>query len=101
MTKHTFVIVGAGLAGARAAEALRGDGFDGRAPQLWLIPPGLDPQPLGLLDPTRPVTFAIPPRLLPQATRDAVLAVSLEPPGGSPTGRPTGPVVAQGPLTDL
>ncbi len=30
MTKHTFVIVGAGLAGARAAEALRGDGFDGR-----------------------------------------------------------------------
>ena len=27
---QTFVIVGAGLAGAKAAEALRGDGFDGR-----------------------------------------------------------------------
>jgi 3-phenylpropionate/trans-cinnamate dioxygenase ferredoxin reductase component len=29
-TKPTFVIVGAGLAGAKAAETLRGDGFDGR-----------------------------------------------------------------------
>ena len=29
-TKPTFVIVGAGLAGARAAETLRADGFDGR-----------------------------------------------------------------------
>ncbi len=30
MTPSTFVIVGAGLAGARAAEALRTEGFDGR-----------------------------------------------------------------------
>jgi 3-phenylpropionate/trans-cinnamate dioxygenase ferredoxin reductase component len=29
-TKPTFVIVGAGLAGAKAAETLRADGFDGR-----------------------------------------------------------------------
>jgi len=29
-TKQTFVIVGAGLAGAKAAEALRTEGFDGR-----------------------------------------------------------------------
>lgn len=74
---------------------------DGRAPELWLISPGVDPQPVGLLDPARPVTLAIPARLIPQATRDAVLAVSLEPPGGSPTGKPTGPVVAQGALTNL
>jgi anti-sigma-K factor RskA len=31
----------------------------------------------------------------------AVLAVSLEPPGGSPTGAPTGPVIATGKLTNL
>ena len=30
--------------------------------------------------------------------RGASLAVSLEPPGGSPTGAPTGPVVQQGPV---
>src|SRR5918992_4464992 len=29
-TRPTFVIVGAGLAGARAAETLRAEGFDGR-----------------------------------------------------------------------
>ena len=29
-TPRTFVIVGAGLAGAKAAEALRQEGFDGR-----------------------------------------------------------------------
>ena len=30
MSKQTFVIVGAGLAGAKAAEELREQGFDGR-----------------------------------------------------------------------
>ena len=34
-------------------------------------------------------------------TADAGLAVSLEPPGGSPTGQPTGPVIASGKLTSL
>ncbi len=35
------------------------------------------------------------------ATVSAVLAVSLEPQGGSPTGQPTGPVIASGKLTLL
>jgi anti-sigma-K factor RskA len=33
------------------------------------------------------------------AAPKATLAVSLEPPGGSKTGAPTGPVIAAGPLT--
>ncbi|MFE4333061.1 NAD(P)/FAD-dependent oxidoreductase [Streptomyces sp. NPDC056831] len=40
MAQSTFVIVGASLAGAKAAEALRGNGFDGR---ILLI--GDDPDP--------------------------------------------------------
>jgi 3-phenylpropionate/trans-cinnamate dioxygenase ferredoxin reductase subunit len=36
--KRTFVIVGAGLAGARAAETLRADGFDGRVVLLGAEP---------------------------------------------------------------
>jgi anti-sigma-K factor RskA len=32
---------------------------------------------------------------------NATLAVSLEPPGGSTTGLPTGPVIATGKLTSL
>lgn len=33
--------------------------------------------------------------------RGAVLAISLEPPGGSPTGAPTGPVIAAGEVRTL
>jgi anti-sigma-K factor RskA len=72
-----------------------------KAFQLWLIPPGDKPHSLGLIDPTKPVRISVPETLLPQVNRDAVLAVSLEPPGGSPTGQPTGPVIANGKLASL
>jgi anti-sigma-K factor RskA len=72
-----------------------------KAFELWLIPPGDKPHSLGLIDPTKPVRITVPESLLPQVNRDAVLAVSLEPPGGSPTGQPTGPVIANGKLASL
>ena len=72
-----------------------------KVPELWLIPPGGKPHPLGLLQADRAVTLVIPRNLIPHTTRNAVLAVSLEPPGGSPTGQPTGPVIATGKLTTL
>ena len=76
-------------------------GVDQRALELWLIPPGQQPRSLGLIQPGRPVRVNVPPELLAQLRSNAVLAVSLEPPGGSPTGLPTGPVIANGPLTRL
>ena len=72
-----------------------------RVPELWLIPADGKPRPLGLLRADRTVTIAIPANLAAETVRDAVLAVSLEPPGGSPTGLPTGPVIATGKLTSL
>jgi anti-sigma-K factor RskA len=72
-----------------------------RVPELWLIPADGKPRPLGLLRADRAVTIAIPPALAAHAVSNAVLAVSLEPPGGSPTGQPTGPVIATGKLTNL
>ncbi len=72
-----------------------------REPELWLIPADGKPRPLGMLRPDRSVTITIPVELRPHATSNAVLAVSLEPPGGSPTGQPTGPVIATGKLTSL
>jgi anti-sigma-K factor RskA len=67
-----------------------------RVPQLWLIVPGKDPRSLGLIDAAKPVTLAVPSRLLADATTQSALAISLEPPGGSPTGQPTGPLIAVG-----
>lgn len=72
-----------------------------REPELWLIPADGKPRPLGMLRADRSVTITIPAELRPHATANAVLAVSLEPPGGSPTGQPTGPVIATGKLTSL
>jgi anti-sigma-K factor RskA len=72
-----------------------------KVPELWLIPADGKPRPLGLLNADRTVTIVIPRNLRADATRNAVLAVSLEPPGGSPTGLPTGPVIATGKLTTL
>jgi len=74
---------------------------DPRAIELWLILPNQRPRSLGLIPPGQPIRLSIPPDLAGRLTADAALAVSLEPPGGSPTGQPTGPVIASGKLTGL
>jgi anti-sigma-K factor RskA len=87
----TLTIVPAALLSAEEQKAM----------ELWLIPPGDTPHSLGLIDPNRPVTIKVPQDLLARVNKEAVLAVSLEPPGGSPTGQPTGPVIANGKLAQL
>jgi anti-sigma-K factor RskA len=86
-----LTIVPAALLGAQEQKAM----------ELWLIPSGEKPHSLGLIDPSRPVTISVPKDLLSKVNSEAVLAVSLEPPGGSPTGQPTGPVIANGKLAAL
>ena len=61
--------------------------------ELWAIAGG-PPRPLGLLPGHPGDAVTLPARQLPPT--GGVLAVSLEPPGGSPTGLPTGPVLYQG-----
>ena len=72
-----------------------------RVPELWLIPPDGKPRPVGLLRADQTVTLTLPADRAALARKDTVLAVSLEPPGGSTTGLPTGPVIATGKLTSL
>jgi anti-sigma-K factor RskA len=69
--------------------------------ELWLIPQGGKPHSLGLIAPSKPVQINVPRELLEHLRTDAALAVSLEPLGGSPTGQPTGEVIAVGNLTRL
>lgn len=68
----------------------------GRATELWLIPHNAKPIPLGVFASDQPASMTLSPQILAQMDSNAVLAVSVEPPGGSPTGQPTGPVVATG-----
>jgi anti-sigma-K factor RskA len=72
-----------------------------RGPELWLIPPDGRPRPVGLLRADQAVTLTLSADLTELARNNAVLAVSLEPPGGSTTGLPTGPVIATGKLSSL
>ncbi|SAK53353.1 Anti-sigma-K factor rskA [Caballeronia temeraria] len=67
-----------------------------RATELWLIPPNAKPIALGVFPADRPATMTLPPEIVAQLSAQAVLAVSDEPPGGSPTGAPTGAVLATG-----
>lgn len=76
-----------------------GDG-GGTVPELWLIGASGVPESLGLLDPAAPRLVRLADGLRGEGLA-GTLAVSLEPPGGSPTGQPTGPVVASGPLQSI
>jgi anti-sigma-K factor RskA len=71
----------------------------GRAPELWLIPAGQKPISVGMIMPDKPTTLALDPVLLSRLGPTAALAVSVEPIGGSPTGQPTGPVIAKGAIS--
>ena len=71
----------------------------GRAPELWLIPSGQKPIAVGMIARDKPTTLALDPTLLAQLGPTAALAVSVEPVGGSPTGQPTGAVIAKGAIS--
>ncbi|MEO9214357.1 MAG: anti-sigma factor [Rhodanobacter sp.] len=68
----------------------------GHAPELWLIPAGGKPISVGMIALDKPTTLTLDPTLLAKLGTSALLAVSVEPLGGSPTGQPTGAVIAKG-----
>lgn len=67
--------------------------------ELWVIGGDGVPHSLGLLRVGETTAMTIRPRDRARLAAAAVLAVSIEPAGGSPTGAPTGPVVAKGVLS--
>lgn len=67
----------------------------GHSHELWIITGDDPPVSLGVI-PAEGETIS-----LPGAAAGAVLAVTLEPPGGSPSGKPTGPIVAKGALVKV
>jgi len=73
----------------------------GRVAELWLIPPGESPHSLGLLDPTRANAVVVPKQWVAALGPRAIFAVTVEPPGGGPGGKPTGPIIAKGEISLL
>ncbi|WP_405404558.1 anti-sigma factor domain-containing protein [Paracoccus sp. Ld10] len=63
--------------------------------QAWTLPSAeMGPQSLGVLDGPRAAALVGPE--LPGPADAQLYEITLEPEGGSPTGRPTGPVIAKG-----
>ncbi len=65
--------------------------------ELWLVPAEGAPKSLGIFAPGQDGELVIPADMRANIVAGTTLAVSLEPFGGSPSGAPTGPVVASGP----
>ena len=69
---------------------------EGRDPELWIIPQGGKPISLGVIAASDPTRIAAPADLKAGGVYTATLAITDEPPGGSPTGAPTGSIRAAG-----
>jgi anti-sigma-K factor RskA len=66
-----------------------------RSLQLWTLPTAdMGPVSLGVLDGWKTATVAGPE--LPGPKEEQLYEITLEPLGGSPTGRPTGPILGKG-----
>ncbi|UHS58984.1 anti-sigma factor [Agrobacterium vaccinii] len=69
--------------------------------ELWMVKPDGTPHSLGVFDPKSDAEIIIPVDMRDQMRDGVTLAVSLEPYGGSPTGKPTGPILASGTTRQL
>jgi len=102
------VLAGSDAKPALIASAARGDRFltikavgsttpaAGRVFELWALPQGGTPKSLGVIPAGTMVRVPLTAPADESLTNIPSLAVSLEPPGGSPTGAPTGPVLYSG-----
>jgi anti-sigma-K factor RskA len=69
--------------------------------ELWLLPASGTPVSLGVITPGVPKRHSIPANFAGEIHAETALAISVEPKGGSPTGLPTGPVIASAPLRQI
>lgn len=80
---------------------MTGDPVAGRDFQLWIARGSEAPVSLGVIPAGVSTRVEISDQIRALMTSAAHMAISLEPPGGSPTGQPTGPVLAVGDLLDI
>lgn len=70
--------------------------------ELWIVPADSAPLSLGTIQPAQSVqTLQLTAEQMAALNSQMLLAVSLEPVGGSPTGAPTGPVLYTGVLVPI
>ena len=78
-----------------------GERAAGKDFELWMIEGKNAPVSMGIIPAGQTTHIPVTPAVQQKLAQGAVLAVSVEPTGGSPTGQPTGPVVAAGDLKGI
>ena len=73
----------------------------GRSHELWVIVADRDPISLGLVTPEGTTNTVLPADIASLPDDALTLAVTLEPAGGAPEGKPTGPIIAAGHLKKI
>ena len=77
------------------------DAMEGKGLELWVLPKEGAPRSLGMVTNATGDTIIRITSADPRVQGAQALAISMEPPGGSPTRQPTGPVLCSGPIAPV
>ena len=83
----------------RLTSAPNGIDIGDHAAELWVIPADGKPRSLGVIAASTPGWTKAPAPALASLAPGATLAITVEPPGGSPHGEPTGAVILSGKIS--
>ncbi|WP_283179191.1 anti-sigma factor [Gemmobacter sp. 24YEA27] len=97
----TYLVLYDSATGSVSLAHMTGDPVEGRDFQLWIARGAEAPVSLGVIPAGVSTRVGTTDQIRALMTTSAHMAISLEPPGGSPTGQPTGPVLAVGDLLDI
>lgn len=81
--------------------SLSGEAVPDKDFELWAIQGGNNPVSMGVIPVNQRSSVTVAPDVMSGLADGSVLAITLEPKGGSPTGGPTGPIVAKGAVTAI
>lgn len=97
----SFVALYNPATGSVRLTALSGEAVPEKDFELWAIKGADAPVSMGVIAAKSRSDVKLTPQLLQGFGEGTVLAITLEPRGGSPTGGPTGPIVAKGAATAI
>lgn len=97
----TYLVLYDSATGSVSLAHIAGDPVEGRDFQLWIARGTEAPVSLGVIPAGVSTRVETTDQIRALMTTAAHMAISLEPPGGSPSGQPTGPVLAVGDLLDI
>lgn len=98
--KEMMIVANWDPAQRRLVLAVAGDmpADPGKSHEIWVIPPAGTPTSLGTMPAGKKMHMDLAEQIAKLLREGTAIAITLEPPGGSPSGEPTGPVKWSGKL---